>query len=445
MFGLAARLGAQWAQTPLGRGLVILLWCLAALLAAGVVVFVGKRLGGLSLLAAMLTDYGRAARFGGRPPVWLDDPPANALRITHLSDLHITEGPDVRMVEKDEPGGNQALQALLSRPEVQESDLVLLTGDVTDRGTAISWRAALDALTEHGLTDRAVLVPGNHDLAVVDPWGGLRSTGNRWRRNDRFGVVQLANLLKFAESFAETGGGKRGFVLSRDKELVRYEQAWLEAERAVRPLIAALPSMPVPKQRLGAGWLQRRSEILAYEARIIAARKRLLALFPIAVPMPGHDAVVFVLNSCTPVSRHPATNALGRIGRAQYKRLDALAGFFGEHLKLVGLHHHVVRRTEEQGRGFIDRLMAKFTVLSDASPLVRFCRKHRVRAVMNGHRHLSYNLRLPSGTTIMASPSSTLGDELAHDPRPQLIRYDVADQPSGHTVGIYRQVVRLPI
>jgi hypothetical protein len=286
-------------------------------------------------------------------------------------------------------------------------------------------------------------VPGNHDLAVVDPWGGLRSTGNRWRRNDRFGVVQLANLLKFAESFAETGGGKHGFVLNKDKVLVSYQTAWLEAERAVRPLIAELPSLAVPKQWIGRGWMKRRAQILAYEARIVAARARLLALFPIAIPLPGHSAVLFVLNSCTPISRHPATNALGRIGRAQYRRLDALARHFDQRVKLVGLHHHVVRRTEEQGRRFIDRVLAKFTVLGDAGPLVRFCRKHKVRAVLNGHRHLSYNLRLPNGTVLMASPSSTMGDELAHDPRPQLIRLDMAERPIGPTVGIYRTVVRL--
>src|SRR6185436_11457988 len=151
--------------------------------------------------------------------------------------------------ERDVPGGNRVLESLLSRPEVQEADLVLLTGDITDRGTAVSWRAALDAIAEHGLTDRTVLVPGNHDLAVVDPWGGLRSTGNRWRKNDRFGVVQLANLLKFAESFAETAGGKRGFVLDKDKMLVPYASAWQDAERAVRPLIAQLPQTAVPKQR----------------------------------------------------------------------------------------------------------------------------------------------------------------------------------------------------
>jgi hypothetical protein len=74
---------------------------------------------------------------------------------------------------------------------------------------------------------------------------------------------------------------------------------------------------------------------------------------------------------------------------------------------------------------------------------VRFCRKYNVRACLNGHRHLSYQLRLPNGTVLMAAPSSTIGDELAHDPRPQFDRYDIAPFAHDPTVGIYRRVVRL--
>jgi hypothetical protein len=61
---------------------------------------------------------------------------------------------------------------------------------------------------------------------------------------------------------------------------------------------------------------------------------------------------------------------------------------------------------------------------------------------MNGHRHLSYQVRLPNGTVLMAAPSSTLGDELARDPRPQFERYDLAATIDEPTVGIYRRVIR---
>jgi hypothetical protein len=212
----------------------------------------------------------------------------------------------------------------------------------------------------------------------------------------------------------------------------------------VRPLVAALPAEPVPRVRWRS-YREDRAAVIAYEDRIEAARELLLALFPIAVPLAGHDAVVFVLNSCAGVSRHPATNALGHVGRAQYRRLDKLARAFAQKLKIVALHHHVVRRTEERGRDFVTRVLAKFTVLGDSRPLVKFCRAHDVRAVFNGHRHLSYQLRLPNGTVLLAAPSSTLGDELAADPRPQFERYAIAPEARVPSVGIFREVIRLPV
>jgi hypothetical protein len=446
LHGLARRLGAE--PTPAGGGvrvLVILLWCLVVLLGLWLIVFVWRRIGGLQLVGAMLTDHGRVARLQGRPPIWLDQPPApeRTVRLAHLSDLHVTEGDHVRLAERPIPGGNVVLHPLLSHPKLSETDLVVVTGDITDRGTAQSWTRFLDVVADTRVRDRVVLVPGNHDLGVIDPWGGLRDPDGHWRRNDRFGIVQLANLLKFCQSFAGTGGGRLGYVL-RGGQAVHYQEAWAEVDQAVRPLVTALPELPVPRVPLGRGFLAGRRELSAYEKRITQARGKLLALFPVAVPVPGPEAVLFVLNSCTPVCRHPATNGLGWVGRAQYRRLDRLAALYPQPLKLVALHHHVVRRVEEQGHDLFARIIAKFTVLGDASPLVRFCQKYRVRAVMNGHRHLSYELRLPNGTVLMAAPSSTLGDELAHDPRPQFHRYELAQTSEEPTVGIFRQVVRLP-
>ena len=423
-----------------GHALAIAAWVVACVAIAGVLVYLWKRLGGFALVMAMLTDYGRVARLGGRPPVWLDEPPAGALRLLHFSDLHVAEGPTVRLVERAAPGGNVRLPLLLDHPRVEEADLLLFTGDITDRGTAVAWRCFLDALDERGLTDRAILVPGNHDLALVDPIDPRATT--KVLRADRFGIVQLANLLKFAEAFAESGGGKTGFIIV-DGEMVPFRDAWLKAERAVRPLVAQLPSEPVPPMRLK-HWASDRVAVARYRARIETARLKLLALFPVAVPVAGHDAVVFVLNSCVGVSHHPATNALGHVGRAQYKRLSQLAQFFAQRVKLVALHHHVVRRAEERGRRLVERLLAKLTVLGDVRPLVRFCRRHGVRAVLNGHRHLSYQLRLPNGTVLLASPSSTLGDELAQDPRPSFALYEIGE-PRGYgdpTVGMFRTVVR---
>jgi 3',5'-cyclic AMP phosphodiesterase CpdA len=413
------------------------LWLLACLLSAALAVYLWQRLGGVSVVGAMLTDYGRLARMGGRPPVWLDAPPPDGLRIAHLTDLHINEAEGTRLVEHPLPGGNAVLDRLLAHPAVAEAELVLITGDITDRGTAVSWRHFRDALEERGLADRAILVPGNHDLAFVE----AVQRHQVWRL-DRFGIVQLANLLKFGEAFADTAGGKRGIVCV-DGEERPFADAWADAERAVRPLVAALPTMPVPPLTLRR-WRSQRGAFADYVERIEKARATLMELFPVAVPLDEHDAVVFVLNSVSRVSRHPALNGIGRIGRAQFRRLYRLAAKRTQRCKLVAVHHHLVRRGEEQSARFVSRLFAKFTVLGDAPPLVRFCQKQGVRAVLNGHRHLSYQLRLPNGTVLLAAPSSTLGDQLARDFRPQLERYDIAPAADVYTVGIYHNCVRLP-
>jgi 3',5'-cyclic AMP phosphodiesterase CpdA len=413
------------------------MWLAACMLVAAVAVYIWQRLGGVGIVTAMLTDYGRLKRMRGRPPVWLDAPPADGLRLAHLSDLHINEAREVRLVEHPMPGGNAMLERLLASPALDEAELILITGDITDRGTAVSWSRFREALDERGLSDRVILVPGNHDLAFVD-----HVQRHQVWRLDRFGIVQLANLLKFGEAFAETAGGKRGVVLV-DGEERPFLEAWGEAERSVRPLVAALPSMPVPPLTLRR-WRAERGAFFDYVERIDAARARLLELFPVAVPLAERDAVVFVLNSVSRVSRHPALNGIGRIGRQQFRRLAKLAEHMPQRLKLVAVHHHLVRRGEEQSAHFVSRLFAKFTVLGDAPPLVRFCQKFGVRAVLNGHRHLSYQLRLPNGTVLLAAPSSTLGDQLARDFRPQFERYDFLPEADDHSVGIYRSCIRLP-
>jgi 3',5'-cyclic AMP phosphodiesterase CpdA len=446
LVGLARRLAAGGVHNGWERAQLILTWGTCFVLGAAMVAVVWRRLGGLALLGAMLTDHGRVARFGGRPPIWLDEPPPGGLRVAHLSDLHLTEGDRVRMAERARPGGNRALAALLQQTELRHVDAVIITGDVTDRGTAQSWQRVRELIDKAGIAERVILVPGNHDLSLIDPWGGWRDPAGHWRRNDRFGIVQLANLMKFCESFAATAGGRRGSVLGGG-QAVPYQEAWAAAQNEVRSVLDQLPTLPVPSRRLGAGFFSRLRARRIYVRRIAAARRRLLQLFPVAVPFGPTgveaDGVLFVLNSCTPVARHPATNALGRVGHAQYRRLDRLAAMFPQPIKLAALHHHVVRRAEEQAHNLRSRIMAKFTVLGDAPPLVRFCRKHKVRAVLNGHRHLSYQLRLPNGTVLMAAPSSTIGDELAHDPRPQFDRYDIAAAAVDPTVGIYRRVIRL--
>jgi 3',5'-cyclic AMP phosphodiesterase CpdA len=415
---------------------LVLLFVVALMLAAAIGAYIWNRASGIATLFAMLTDYGRTARFGGRPPVFLDTAPARGLKIAHLTDLHVTEGPRVRLIEKPRPGGNEILPLLFTRPELAESDLILFSGDLTDRGTAASWHQVRGAIKKFGLAEKAILVPGNHDIALVEY---IRRT--EALRSDRFGVVQLANLLKFAEAFAETHGGTHGVVWDGGARLP-YLDAFRRIEAIARPLLEELPSIPVPRLR-ARRYREEIGPFRAYRTRIEDARKGLLQLFPVAVPLPVHDAELYVVNSSARIFRHPTMNAFGHVGHSQYQRLHRLAESSEAHMRLVAVHHHIVRRSEERSLLLKRRFFASFTVLGDARPLAKFCEKHRVRAIMNGHRHVSYQLRLANGTVLLAAPSSTMGDELARDPRPQFERYDFAETVVAPSVGVYRRSVRL--
>jgi 3',5'-cyclic AMP phosphodiesterase CpdA len=96
---------------------------------------------------------------------------SNPFRIVHLSDLHLTAGDGDCRSETNlfAPlrGMNQAFRRLLRTRRVQDADLVLVTGDVTDRGKPDTWKVFWDAAQQAGLLGRVLVVPGNHDVGCL--------------------------------------------------------------------------------------------------------------------------------------------------------------------------------------------------------------------------------------------------------------------------------------
>ena len=71
------------------------------------------------------------------------------------------------------PRGNERLGRVLARLDAidndQPLDFILITGDVSDAGRSAEWAEFLSALTEHPrLAKRTLILPGNHDVNVVD-------------------------------------------------------------------------------------------------------------------------------------------------------------------------------------------------------------------------------------------------------------------------------------
>lgn len=98
-------------------------------------------------------------------------------RIVHLSDLHLTADD---AAPRSEPklfgrlnGMNAAFRRIVQAAPVQAADLILFTGDITDRGDIEAWKVFWNGLREAGLYERVLVVPGNHDvccLGVRAPW-----------------------------------------------------------------------------------------------------------------------------------------------------------------------------------------------------------------------------------------------------------------------------------
>jgi 3',5'-cyclic AMP phosphodiesterase CpdA len=93
------------------------------------------------------------------------------ISIAHLSDLHLTATDDGRRKEDRARHMNANLFHLLRHGPIQHADLILITGDISDRGELAAWNVLWSAARAAGLDLRRFLVvPGNHDAACL----GLR-------------------------------------------------------------------------------------------------------------------------------------------------------------------------------------------------------------------------------------------------------------------------------
>ncbi len=86
--------------------------------------------------------------------------------IAHLSDLHLTSNSEGRRKEDKKRNMNANFVRILNHSSVQNADLVVVTGDITDRGELAAWNHFWSAVKKASLNRRKMLViHGNHDVA----------------------------------------------------------------------------------------------------------------------------------------------------------------------------------------------------------------------------------------------------------------------------------------
>jgi len=93
-------------------------------------------------------------------------------KISHLSDLHLTTDPNGKRFEPKWSGQlsgmNDAFRHVLASGPVQNSDLVLVTGDLTDRGDLKTWTHFVRMVAGAGLKSRTLAIIGNHDVCGLN-------------------------------------------------------------------------------------------------------------------------------------------------------------------------------------------------------------------------------------------------------------------------------------
>lgn len=91
---------------------------------------------------------------------------------------------------------NRSFRLLLDSRLIRQADLLMFTGDITDRGDLASWQEFSSSCLSAGVADKILVLPGNHDVCCL----GARLPGKRqaYRQQDLMRVrrgLQLALRL----------------------------------------------------------------------------------------------------------------------------------------------------------------------------------------------------------------------------------------------------------
>jgi 3',5'-cyclic AMP phosphodiesterase CpdA len=247
---------------------------------------------------------------------------------------------------------------------------------MTDAGLSTEWAEFLDALALHpDLVPLVTLLPGNHDVNVVDPSNPARmdlpTSPNK----------RLRQLRSLAAMEALQGG--RYHLVDRDRgDLGETLSAAMAARREA---IEAFADRGI---RRGGG----------------AVSELWNAAFPLVLPPATADGIgILVLNS-NAETHFSFTNALGMVSLEQARAMDAAKARHPGACWIVALHHHVVEYPQP-AKALSERIG---TALVNGSWFVRHLGRFKGRAiVMHGHRHVDW-IGESGGLPIISAPSPVM-------------------------------------
>jgi hypothetical protein len=310
-------------------------------------------------------------------------------RVAHLSDLHVVGERYGFRIEsgRSGPRGNERMKQLLRELEIVHArnplDVILITGDMTDAGISAEWAEFLDIVAFHPtLAERMLLLPGNHDLNVVD-------RANPARLDLPTSPIKRLRQLRTLSAMEAIQGGRvrlvdhsaAGIGLALSDVLRPYRAQITEFADSGRLLLS---------MRLADLWAK---------------------VFPLVVPPEADDGLGIMLLNSNAETHFSFTNALGLISAEQVRGIEIVMAQYPRARWLIAFHHHPIEYPRA-AKALSERIG---TALINGSWFIRRLRRWAGRlALMHGHRHIDW-IGECAGLVIISAPSPVMSapDDLA--------------------------------
>lgn len=303
-------------------------------------------------------------------------------RIAHLSDVHTVGEFYGRRIESGRSGasGNERLHrslAQLDRIHAEEPlDVVLVSGDMTDAGRSSEWAEFLDAVSRYpDLAARTLMIPGNHDLNIVDRANPAR-LDLPTSPNKRLRKLRVLSAMGMVQ-------GDRVHVVDRSRGRVGGTLA-----QALTPHLGAMARFADTGKPI---WSKELTDLWPN-------------VFPMVLAPERDDGLGIILLDSNADTHFSFTNALGLITTDQVRALESACAQYPRACWVVALHHHVV----EYPRPAKLLSIRIGTALVNGNWFVRRLKPlaHRI-VLMHGHRHIDW-IGECGGMPIISAPSPVM-------------------------------------
>ncbi|MBX9702456.1 MAG: metallophosphoesterase, partial [Acetobacteraceae bacterium] len=305
-------------------------------------------------------------------------------RVAHLSDIHLVGEPHGFRLEcgRHGPRGNARFEAALAAlAGAGPLDLVLITGDITDAGRNAEWIAFDAAAARHpALRERMLILPGNHDVNIVDRASPARlelpTSAGPWLR--RLRCLAAMDALQ---------GGRVRVMAADQRGLGPTLSDWLATQGRGAAMAAYLDAGRRPSRRAP------------------HPREVWMAAFPMVLPPVTRDGLGVLLLDSNAQTHFSFTNALGVLAAQELHAAERVMAAWPDARWLVCLHHHLVEYPRA-GVTLADRVATALT--NGHWVQSRLARQAGRVVVLHGHRHTDW-AGSAAGLRILSAPSPVMG------------------------------------